>query len=101
MNAPDLATLPFHSTDKVRFGDTDRQGHVNNAVFTTFFETGRVELLDHLGILAGRGDLSFVIAAIAIEYRREVFWPGACRPRRFSGRGWLIRLPGGGHGFRW
>ena len=31
--------------DKLRYGDTDRQGHVNNAVFATFMETGRVELI--------------------------------------------------------
>jgi acyl-CoA thioesterase FadM len=28
--------------DKLRYNDTDRQGHVNNAIFATFFETGRV-----------------------------------------------------------
>ena len=71
-----LEDYPFRSTDKLRFGDTDRQGHVNNAAFATFFETGRVELLDQLGILAGRPGLGFVIANIGIDYRREVFWPG-------------------------
>ena len=32
-------------TDNIRYRDTDRQGHVNNAVLSTFPETGRVELL--------------------------------------------------------
>lgn len=40
-----LEGFPFRSSDKLRYGDTDRQGHVNNAVFSTFLETGRVELL--------------------------------------------------------
>ena len=35
----------LHAFDKLRYGDTDRQGHVNNAVYATLFETGRVELL--------------------------------------------------------
>lgn len=33
------------TTDKIRYSDTDRQGHVNNAVFSTFLETGRAERL--------------------------------------------------------
>jgi acyl-CoA thioester hydrolase len=35
---------PSVTYDKVRYADTDRQGHVNNAVFATFLETGRVEI---------------------------------------------------------
>ena len=31
--------------EKLRYVDTDRQGHVNNAVFASMLETGRVELL--------------------------------------------------------
>jgi acyl-CoA thioester hydrolase len=32
-------------TDNIRYRDTDRRGPVNNAVFSTSPETGRVELL--------------------------------------------------------
>lgn len=28
-----LADFPFQTFDKVRYADTDRQGHVNNAAF--------------------------------------------------------------------
>ncbi len=38
---PRLEEFPLRTSDKVRYGDTDRQGHVNNAVFSTFLETGR------------------------------------------------------------
>ena len=44
---PNLGDFPIHSTDKIRFRDTDQLGHVNNAVFSTYFETGRAELLVH------------------------------------------------------
>lgn len=37
--------FPVQTYDKLRYGDTDRQGHVNNATMATFFETGRVEIL--------------------------------------------------------
>lgn len=37
--------FPFRTYEKLRYVDTDRQGHVNNAVFASMLETGRVELL--------------------------------------------------------
>jgi acyl-CoA thioester hydrolase len=38
-----LDDYPFKTYDKIRYRDTVRQNHVNNAVFSTFLETGRVE----------------------------------------------------------
>jgi acyl-CoA thioester hydrolase len=38
------ADFPFLTFDKIRYADTDRQGHVNNAVYATFLETGRERL---------------------------------------------------------
>jgi acyl-CoA thioester hydrolase len=62
--------------DKLRYGDTDRQGHVNNAVFATFCETGRVMFLyDEELDLAGPG-ASFVVVRVEIDFRAEVFHPG-------------------------
>jgi acyl-CoA thioester hydrolase len=62
--------------DKLRYGDTDRQGHVNNAVFATFCETGRVMFLyDEELDLAGSG-ASFVVVRVEIDFRAEVFHPG-------------------------
>lgn len=60
----------------VRYGDTDRQGHVNNAVFSTFLEAGRVDLL-----LTGEAPLNdsgcaFVIARLVLDYTAEINWPG-------------------------
>jgi len=74
--APVLADFPFRTHEKLRYGDTDRQGHVNNAVFATFFETARVDML-----MAGDVDLrgengAFVLARLAIDYVREIHWPG-------------------------
>jgi acyl-CoA thioester hydrolase len=70
------ALYPYWSHDMARWGDTDRIGHVNNAVFATFFETGRVSLLhDPALTLAPPGQL-FVIARLAIDFRAEMHWPG-------------------------
>ena len=42
---PRLEQFPGRTGDMIRFGDLDPQGHVNNTVFATYFETGRVMLL--------------------------------------------------------
>jgi acyl-CoA thioester hydrolase len=77
---PVLADFPFVTRDKLRYGDTDRQGHVNNAVYATFFETGRVDMLMSGGELDQvdlKGeDGAFVIARLIVDYRSEINWPG-------------------------
>ncbi len=76
-DTPRLADYPKRSTDKLRYGDTDRQGHVNNAIFATFFETGRTELLFENGQTLHAPDGAFVIARIAIDFVGEILWPGS------------------------
>jgi acyl-CoA thioester hydrolase len=71
-----LDAYPLRATDRLRYGDTDRQGHVNNAVFATFFETGRVAFLyDPESPVLPEG-ASFVIARLVIDFRAEINWPG-------------------------
>ena len=62
--------------DKLRYGDTDRQGHVNNAVFATFMDTGRVELIYNPADPLLEDGFSFVLAKLDIDYIAEVLWPG-------------------------
>ena len=71
-----ITAFPFVTFDKVRYGDTDRQGHVNNAVFATFFETGRVEMLYQPSHQFLSDDCSFVVAKSTIELIAEIHWPG-------------------------
>ena len=67
---------PSVTRDKIRYRDTDRQGHVNNAVFATFLETGRVEILyDPDGSLMSAGG-EFVIASLKLDFKDELHWPG-------------------------
>ena len=66
----------YVTTDKIRYGDTDRQGHVNNAVFSTFLETGRVEILYAAEARRHCTGASFVIATLSLEYLSPLFWPG-------------------------
>lgn len=76
-DAPKLTDYPRRAHDKLRYADTDRQGHVSNAVFATFFETGRVEILfDAADPLHDAGG-AFVIARLVIDFAAEIRWPGS------------------------
>ena len=71
-----LHDFPLQAFDKLRYADTDRQGHVNNANFSTFLETGRVEFLHHPELPILQNGFSFVIAALHLNFIEEVSWPG-------------------------
>jgi len=74
--AASLADYPLVTHDKLRYADTDRQGHVNNAVFATMLETGRVELLYASGQPLFDDGCAFVIASLHLDFRGEITWPG-------------------------
>ncbi len=64
------------STINLRYGDTDRQGHINNAVYCTLYESGRVDFLFNDGESVAGRDTAFVIAKIALDYLKEMHFPG-------------------------
>lgn len=73
---PRIESFPHVVRDTIRYADTDRQGHVNNAVFATFLETGRVTILyDARARPAGEGR-EFVIARLELAFLAELRWPG-------------------------
>lgn len=65
---------------ELRYGDTDRQGHINNAVFCTLLESGRVDFLFDRGGegVCGEGK-NFVIARLTLDYLNEMNFPGTAR----------------------
>ena len=71
-----LSDFPFQTFDKIRYADTDRQGHVNNAVFATFLETGRVEFLYNPDKPLTSKNGAFVIANMNLNLLAEIRWPG-------------------------
>ena len=76
MKEKQLQDFPLHATDKIRYSDTDRQGHVNNAVFVTFLETGRVNIIYNPDFPILAEGASFVIASLQLNFLREIHWPG-------------------------
>ena len=75
-SAHSLQQFPSISTDKLRYGDTDRQGHVNNAVFMTFLETGRVEVLHRPNSPIHDNNAEFVLVNVNLNLQGEIRWPG-------------------------
>jgi acyl-CoA thioester hydrolase len=73
---PKLTDYPHRVTDTVRFGDLDPQGHVNNAVFATYFESGRVAMFRNRDLGIGVANATFVLVRQEIDFLRELHWPG-------------------------
>ncbi len=53
---------------QMRFRDTDRLGHVNNATIATYAELGRLEFL----MAAGAVVTSVILARLAIDYKAQI-----------------------------
>lgn len=71
---PKLDQYPGQEMVTMRYGDTDRQGHVNNAVFVTLLESGRVPLLYHADAPLCPAGTQFVIANLNLDFMRELDW---------------------------
>jgi acyl-CoA thioester hydrolase len=59
----------------VRYNDLDPLGHVNNAAMAIFLEQARCELITPR-LKAHSPDLDVVLASTAMDYRRELHYPG-------------------------
>jgi len=71
-----IEQYPFLSEDKIRYADTDRQGHVNNAIVNQFLETARIELLYNPKKPLSTEGCSFVIVSLKMDYIKMIQWPG-------------------------
>lgn len=71
-----LEAFPHRTTEIIRFGDLDANNHVNNAVFSTFFEAARVTLFRDPARGLMPDGLIWTLAQITIDYLGEMHWPG-------------------------
>jgi acyl-CoA thioester hydrolase len=58
-------------TFEVRYRDLDPFGHVNNAVYLTYFEQARLRLF--YGLFQKETDFEFVVAAAHVDYLKPLF----------------------------
>ena len=78
MTAPAVIEA-FVTTHRLRFNDTDKLGHVNNAVFAIMIEQGRAELMALAGLPIGVDKQSVVIVRMELDFIAEMAWPGDVR----------------------
>jgi len=76
-STPLLEDFPFRVTDNVRFADLDPNQHVNNAVYATYFETGRVTLMKDRSYGLMPPGLAWMMVRLDMHFRAELRWPGA------------------------
>ena len=78
---PDLtnrSTFPFWTEEKIRFGDVDRQNHVNNLVICQYVECSRVELRERcFPKFAQDASLSWLIVHFEVSFKAVLHYPGA------------------------
>jgi acyl-CoA thioester hydrolase len=73
--------------DVLRFRDTDKNGHINNSVFSVLCESGRVNLFGLKFDPLLRPGTFYVIARLVIDFRAELHYPG-----RVNTATWLNRV---------
>jgi acyl-CoA thioester hydrolase len=75
-STPRLEDFPYRLTDNVRFADLDPNQHVNNAVYATYFETGRVTLMKDRGYGLMPPGVGWIMVRLDMHFRAELRWPG-------------------------
>lgn len=70
---PMKTRFPVKAVERVRFADVDSMGHVNNAVYLSYFEQARVAFFKTLGQLDLRfmdlkSVFGFIVAEIGIKF---------------------------------
>ena len=73
----DPARYPFSCQIETRYRDLDSNLHINNGVFATLLEEGRVRFhrASKFGSISGDPDLSAMVVSVAIDYIGESHFP--------------------------
>lgn len=79
MNKPEYQkkAFPHWTTIPIRFRDLDPLNHVNNAIFSTYYEEARIDFIRQVPTLSEqlKNGYSFVLANIEISFVRPVEYP--------------------------
>ncbi|WP_240631363.1 acyl-CoA thioesterase [Meiothermus granaticius] len=65
-----MSEFPIHTPVEVRFRDLDPLGHVNNAVYLTYAELGRMHYIRAMGADEAGGN--FILARAEVDFLRPV-----------------------------
>lgn len=59
-----MSVFPHVRRERVRFRDCDAMGHANNAVYSTYLEEARIDVVGSLS--------AFILARVEIDFRAEL-----------------------------
>lgn len=81
MSEADLSrrdTYPFFTTEKIRFGDIDRQNHVNNLAICSYVECSRVEMREvNFPEIARDPANAWLVVHFEVSFKASVGYPGS------------------------
>ena len=81
MAEPDLSqrdTFPYFTSEKIRFGDIDRQNHVNNLAICSYIECGRVEMREaNFPEIARDPANAWLVVHFEVSFKASTGYPGS------------------------
>lgn len=77
LELPEEKKLVHTMVMPIRWGDMDSVGHVNNALYFRYLESGRIAWFDSIQATpASGGDESFIIANVFCNFIHQLEYPG-------------------------
>jgi acyl-CoA thioester hydrolase len=74
---PAMQRFPVVVRVPVQWGDMDALGHVNNAVYFTWFESARIALFERVGLaITGTPEVGPILAHTRCDFLAPVRYPG-------------------------
>jgi acyl-CoA thioester hydrolase len=74
---PAMQRFPVVVRVPVQWGDIDALGHVNNAVYFTWFESARIALFERVGLaITGTPEVGPILAHTRCDFLAPVRYPG-------------------------
>lgn len=80
---PENRKLVHDMVIPIRWGDMDAMGHVNNTVYFRYFETIRIDWLQHIGGPPDPNGTGPVIVNAFCNFLKQLEYPGDVRARQY------------------
>jgi acyl-CoA thioester hydrolase len=70
-----MQNFSFYLPLEIRYADLDPQGHVNNALYLTYIEQGRIAYITHLGLWDGKtfSKVGIILASAQITFLSPIY----------------------------
>jgi acyl-CoA thioester hydrolase len=75
VSATERGSYKIWTKEHVRFADIDRNGHVNHAIFLSYFETSRVGVTRNPAVGLLEPGENFNVVRVEVDYKAELRFP--------------------------